>query len=53
LLPFEDVVVALTTKLNFSYADIIKMRVSKIKVYFLKALLIIQEENRLLQSQER
>jgi len=46
LLPFEDIVVILTTKLNFSYQDIMKMKVEKIKVYFSKALEIMEAEEK-------
>ena len=34
------------TKLNFSYSDIKRMKVRKIKVYFLKALEIVEAEEK-------
>jgi len=34
------------TKLNFSYSDIKGMKVRKIKVYFLKALEIVEAEEK-------
>ena len=46
LIPFEDVVVILMKKLNFTYMDIKKMKVKKIKVYFLKALEIVEAEEK-------
>ena len=46
LLPFEDVMVILMTKLNFTYTEIKKMKVKKIKVYFLKALEIVEAEEK-------
>lgn len=46
MLPFEEVVAILMTKLNFSYSEILKMRVKKIKIYFLKALEILEAEEK-------
>jgi hypothetical protein len=42
--------VILMKKLNFSYSDILKMKIRKIKIYFLKALEILEAEEKALKE---
>jgi len=49
LLPFEDIVIFLM-KHNFSYSEILHMRVTKIKVYVQKLLVLEEEQERRLRA---
>ena len=49
-MPFEEVIVLLMTQLHFRYSELMQMRVSHIKIYLVKALEIMEAQERALQE---